>query len=63
MGGVAGGVLCGWAADHIGRRLTVQISCVLTLVFGAAGALSPAYGWLLVDRFFVGVAIAGFPQM
>lgn len=62
-GALLGGLVFGVLSDRIGRILPIQICSVICLVFGIVGAFSPNYFFLLIDRFIVGFAVAGFPQM
>jgi MFS family permease len=62
-GALVGGFLFGFLSDRVGRLLPVQICSIVCLVFGIAGAFAPNYVCLLVDRFFVGFAVGGFPQI
>lgn len=56
---IAGGILCGWLGDMIGRRWTYTGS---VLVFGIAavlGGLAPTYGLFLLTRLLAGVGMGG----
>jgi SHS family lactate transporter-like MFS transporter len=56
---IAGGILCGWLGDMIGRRWTYTGS---VLVFGVAavlGGLAPTYLLFLLTRLLAGVGMGG----
>jgi SHS family lactate transporter-like MFS transporter len=56
---IAGGILCGWLGDMIGRRWTYTGS---VLVFGIAavlGGLAPTYLLFLLTRLLAGVGMGG----
>lgn len=56
---IAGGILCGWLGDLIGRRWTYTGS---VLVFGIAavlGGLAPTYLLFLLTRLLAGVGMGG----
>lgn len=47
----------GWMADKLGRRVLLQLGIVLYIVSGTAGLWLDDLLWLLVSRFFLGVAV------
>ncbi|HJP77734.1 MAG TPA: MFS transporter [Pseudonocardiaceae bacterium] len=56
---IAGGILCGWLGDQIGRRWTYTGS---VLVFGIAavlGGLAPTYLLFMLTRLLAGVGMGG----
>jgi SHS family lactate transporter-like MFS transporter len=56
---IAGGILCGWLGDMIGRRWTYTGS---VLVFGLAavlGGLAPTYLLFLLTRLLAGIGMGG----
>ncbi|GAB4823994.1 hypothetical protein N2152v2_011040 [Parachlorella kessleri] len=51
----------GALADSLGRRRGFLASALLLGVSGLASALAPSFGWLLVGRAVVGLALGGTP--
>ena len=61
VGSIAGALVCGWAADRIGRRLPILLGGFLYTIASGLIALIPEGSWisLSVLRFLVGFGMAG----
>lgn len=57
VGAVLGSAVAGWAAQAVGRRTTLLLTCALYVVSSVLMALAPDYGWLLVGRVLAGLAV------
>ncbi len=49
--------VAGVLADKLGRRILLQLGIALYIVAGSAGLYLDALSWLLVSRFFLGIAV------
>lgn len=49
--------VAGVLADKLGRRVLLQVGIALYVVAGSAGLYLDALSWLLVSRFFLGIAV------
>ncbi len=56
---IAGGILCGWLGDQIGRRWTYTGSVLVFGVSAVLGGLAPTYSLFLLTRLLAGVGMGG----
>jgi MFS transporter, putative metabolite:H+ symporter len=57
LGMLVGAVLIGALSDRIGRKRSFAASLIVYIVFGAACAVAPSYGWLYVFRLLEGIGL------
>ena len=57
VGAMVGAVGAGKVADRIGRRPTVLVTAVIFIVSVLGAAFSPAFAWLVLMRFVIGLAV------
>ncbi|KAL7754948.1 hypothetical protein ACKLNR_014705 [Fusarium oxysporum f. sp. zingiberi] len=56
-GGVIGCIILPWLLDRCGRRLSIQITCVICILSAVLQAASVHIGMLLVGRFVNGIGV------
>jgi SHS family lactate transporter-like MFS transporter len=56
---IAGGILCGWLGDMIGRRWTYTGSVLIFGVAAVLGGLAPTYLLFLLTRLLAGIGMGG----
>jgi MFS family permease len=56
---IAGGILCGWLGDRVGRRWTYTASVLLFGVAAVLGGLAATYPLFLLTRLLAGVGMGG----
>jgi sugar porter (SP) family MFS transporter len=57
VGAMVGALIAGRVADRIGRRPTVLITAMLFVLGVLGAAFSPGFGFLIVMRFVIGLAV------
>ena len=57
FGAIPGAIIAGYACDRFGRKRTVSITGGLFFVGGILMAISPTFGFILMGRLLVGLAI------
>lgn len=63
IGGAIGAPLLGWLSDRHGRRTALQISLALVALPSFGAALSTDATWLIIFRFFSGMALGAYPPL
>ncbi|TNC27782.1 MFS transporter [Amycolatopsis alkalitolerans] len=56
---IAGGILCGWLGDLIGRRWTYTGSVLIFGIAALLGGLAPNYTLFLITRLLAGIGMGG----